>query len=153
MITFDLSCENDHRFEGWFRDRDDFEDQKERGLISCPLCGSSEILKRLSPVAVHVGRRTAAPARRAPASAEGEAESPSPQEQVPGPGAFFRALAQFVETHFEDVGASFAQEARKIEEGEGPARNIRGTTTSEEEESLREDGIEFLKIALPKYDA
>lgn len=165
MITFDLACDKAHRFEGWFRSARDFDDQKAAGLLECPLCGSRAVTKQLSPVAVHVGRRTAPergnspPARGDAAGAPqppgpcGAASPPGPARAPPGPEAFFRVLARFVETHFEDVGAEFAREARRIEAGEAEVRNIRGTTTPAEEEALREDGIEFLTLVLPKYDA
>jgi len=158
MITFDLACEGGHRFEGWFRNGQDFEDQLARDLVSCPLCGSRQVTKQLSPVAVHVARRSvpAGPPKPAPAGRDRPAAPPSAPAQPASPAApvaFFHALARFVEENFEDVGPAFAGEARKIEEGEAEARNIRGTTTAEEEEALRDDGIEFLKIPVPKYDA
>jgi hypothetical protein len=151
MITFDLSCDHDHRFEGWFRNREDFEEQLARGLVACPLCSSTKVTKRLSAVAVHLARRSAEP-QKAP---EVEAEKPPQPKQPEGvnPEPFFRALGRFIEHNFDDVGPSFADEARKIDQGEAEARNIRGTTTPQEEEALREDGVEFLKVALPKYDA
>lgn len=162
MITFDLACDRDHRFEGWFRNREDFDDQLGRGLVACPLCGSTRVTKQLSAVAVHVPRR-AAPTP-APEASKPPAPASPPAPAGPagpsGPGAppveakpFFQALARFVETHFEDVGPGFAEEARKIDRGEVEARNIRGSTTPEEEEALREEGVEFLKVAVPKYDA
>jgi hypothetical protein len=153
MITFDLSCDRNHRFEGWFRDRDDFDRQLADGLLVCPVCGSARVEKRLSAVAVHVGRRSApsAPPPQPPAVPAGPSASPAPMS--PPPQAFFHALAEFVEKNFEDVGPKFADEARKIDSGECEARNIRGTTTPEEEAGLQEDGVEFLKLALPKYDA
>ena len=142
MITFDLACKRGHRFEGWFGNREDFDAQVKRGLLTCPLCGSADVEKLPSPVAVHTARRaeTAAP--------PGPAAGPAPP-----PKAFFQALTEFVENHFEDVGPSFAAEARRIEEGEVERRNIRGTTTPAEEEALRDDGIEFHTLRLPKYDA
>jgi hypothetical protein len=155
MITFDLACEHGHRFEGWFRNGQDFEEQLAREFVSCPLCGSHRVTKQLSPVAVHVARRTApvTPPTPQPEATEGLAAPSAPSPGPARPVAFFHALARFVEEHFEDVGPAFAAEARKIEEGEAEQRNIRGTTTAKEEESLREDGIEFLKIPVPKYDA
>ena len=146
MITFELGCDQGHRFEGWFRNRETLEEQLASGLVECPVCGSPQVEKRLSPVAVHVGRRSAPATPPAPAQ-------PSSAPPRPTPQAFFNALTEFVETHFDDVGPAFASEARKIEHGEVEARNIRGTTTPAEEEALREDGIDFLKIPLPKYDA
>ena len=142
MITFDLSCERAHRFEGWFRNRESFEEQLQQGLVQCPVCGSTRIRREPSAVAVHVGRRSA------PAPDEKPDSSPEPR-----PEALFVALTRFIEKNFEDVGPGFAEEARKIHRGEAPGRNIRGTTTPQEEESLREEGVEFVKLTLPKYDA
>lgn len=153
MITFDLACERNHRFEGWFRNREDFDDQLARGLVACPLCGSTRVTKQLSAVAVHVSRRSAAPLP-APQTAGGPPPAPKAGDSAPvEPQAFFKALTDFVEAHFEDVGSGFADEARRIESGESEGRNIRGTTTPAEEEALQDEGINFLKIPLPKYDA
>jgi hypothetical protein len=48
----------------------------------------------------------------------------------------------------EDVGSGFAEEARKIHYKESPERSIRGQTTLDEAESLREEGIEVLAVPL-----
>jgi hypothetical protein len=48
----------------------------------------------------------------------------------------------------EDVGNSFAEEARKIHYKESPERSIRGQTTSDEAESLREEGIDVLAMPM-----
>ena len=32
-------------------------------------------------------------------------------------------------------------------------RNIKGTTTPQEEDSLREEGVQFIKIPIPKMDS
>lgn len=168
MITFDLACHQGHRFEGWFRNREEFDAQLAGGLLGCPLCGSSQITKQLSAVSVHVGRRTApvqppaapgsgsAADAGAPVPATASAAGAAPTAPVSGRlpvQPFFQALSHYIETHFEDVGSRFAVEARKVESGEAKARNIRGTTTAEEEAELRDEGVEFLKLALPKYDA
>jgi hypothetical protein len=141
MITFEFSCEEGHRFEGWFRNREAMEEQVSGGMVACPVCGSQRVDRCPSRLAVHVPRRSAS-------------SGPAPNaRKAASPQAFFQALAEFVETHFEDVGPSFAEVARKIDAGEEDTRNIRGTTTQAEEEALREDGIEFLKVVLPKHDA
>jgi len=48
LIVFNLSCAADHRFEGWFASGEDFEAQRGRGLLACPLCGSPDVTKQLS---------------------------------------------------------------------------------------------------------
>jgi hypothetical protein len=44
------------------------------------------------------------------------------------------------------VGTAFAKEALKIHYGVAKKRNIRGSATVQEEETLKEEGIKFLKI-------
>src|SRR6478609_1230752 len=45
MIVFDLACNSGHVFEAWFGSTDDYEDQRTRGLVSCPLCGAKQVAK------------------------------------------------------------------------------------------------------------
>ena len=53
-----------------------------------------------------------------------------------------REVQTFVEKNFEPVGNKFAEEARKIHYGESEKRNIYGEATSEETETLADEGIE-----------
>ena len=60
-----------------------------------------------------------------------------------------RQVAEYVEKNFDNVGPDFAKEAIKMHFGVSESRNIRGTSTLEEEKKLREEGIQFFKIPLP----
>jgi len=48
----------------------------------------------------------------------------------------------------EDVGSAFAEEARRIHYKESPERSIRGQTTLDEAEALRDEGIEVMAMPL-----
>jgi hypothetical protein len=61
-----------------------------------------------------------------------------------------KAVVDYLNTNFEDVGTQFTKEALKIHYGVEEKRNIRGVSTPEEEKVLREEGVEFFKI--PKLD-
>ena len=61
-------------------------------------------------------------------------------------------VEEYVQTNFEDVGPKFAAEALKIHYGVAEKRNIKGSATADEEETLRDEGIEFFKIPMPKTD-
>ena len=142
MIIFDLCCKQEHPFEGWFQSQDNYDKQLERGLISCPHCGSSEI--RRVPSAVHLTK---------------PANPPAPIEQLPAisaaqPGmlAAYQQLMSAVVRNCEDVGKDFAQEARKIYYMETPLRSIRGEASVEEYESLREEGIEVMRLPILKKE-
>lgn len=140
MKVFDLLCANDHRFEGWFASGEDFERQRESGLIACPMCGDTQVIK--VPAASYVNRGAV---ERAP---KPEASEPTP-EQVQY--ANFRAtvmakLVEYVVKNTEDVGQDFPEEARKIHYGESPERKIRGTATTKEVTELRDEGIEVVPL-------
>lgn len=47
MIVYDLECAGAHKFEGWFSSSTDFARQQERGLVTCPHCGSDQVGKAL----------------------------------------------------------------------------------------------------------
>ena len=55
-------------------------------------------------------------------------------------------IVQFVEENFEDVGSDFAKEALKMHYGVSEHRNIRGVSSEQEEETLKQEGIPFFKI-------
>lgn len=59
-------------------------------------------------------------------------------------------VSEYIEKHFEDVGAEFYKEALKIHYGEADKRNIKGTATTEEEVILKEEGVQFLKVPIIK---
>ncbi len=139
MITYDLKCGNGHKFEGWFANREAFETQRDEALISCPLCESRKIEKVPSAFAVHLSHDTSV--KEGATAADTRAMS------------YIRAVSEFVDVNFEDVGDKFADEALKMHRGEKDNRSIRGTSTEAEEEDLKDEGVEFLKVVLPKYDA
>ncbi|WPZ15959.1 DUF1178 family protein [Nitratireductor rhodophyticola] len=135
MISFNLICEHDHAFEAWFRNNADFDGQKERGLVSCPHCGSGNVEKALMAPAVSTGKR-----REQIALAMGEQQKKALAQ--------LKELSNKVRENADYVGDRFAEEARKIHFGETEARGIYGEATSEEAASLVEDGVEFMPLPL-----
>jgi hypothetical protein len=61
--------------------------------------------------------------------------------------AAFRQLTEMLLANCEDVGADFAEEARRIHYVEAPERSIRGEASAEEYEALLEEGIEVFRLA------
>ena len=137
MIIYDLKCENNHIFEGWFNDRTAFEEQKKKALVTCPVCGSLSIDIVPSSITV-MGTRTG---------------KSSKNDKDMSPMKDLRMLHEYIDKTFEDVGSKFAEVALKIHIGEEDNRNIKGTTTKTEEDTLREEGIPFIKIPIPKFDS
>jgi hypothetical protein len=61
--------------------------------------------------------------------------------------AFLKGMRELI-GRSEDVGNSFAEEARRIHYKESPERSIRGQTTLDEAEALRDEGIEVMPMPL-----
>lgn len=146
MIIFDLLCSCGCQFEGWFRDRDDFQAQQREGILRCPSCGDENIRKILSPVAF----RKASPGRKDP---EPHCEGEKPGIETEQFSEMLKAVSKYVVTHFDDVGTRLAEESLKIHFGIAEPRNIRGVASKEEEKMLKQEGIELLKIpCLPEEE-
>jgi hypothetical protein len=136
VIVFELICPDRHRFEGWFASSDDFERQKSRGLLSCPVCSDSSIEKLLT---AKIGKPEAGSA--------GEKAHPVPA-QAAAPGGL-NALIDYVLLNTENVGENFAAEARRIHYREVARRNIRGLASGEETRELLEEGIAVMPLPVP----
>ena len=155
MKVLDLQCRQGHVFEGWFGSEDDFQGQKQRGLVQCPLCGDDHIEKRLSAPRLNLGARAPAAAEAtAPAhsTATAGAQGPASSDAAmlpPALQAAWLALARKVVANTEDVGERFAQEARRMHHGEVEERAIRGKATPDEAVQLLEEGIAVMPLPLP----
>lgn len=128
MIVFDLSCEDGHRFEGWFADATECERELSENSVECPLCGNKNVSRAFSPFAIKSATR-----------ADGPPALPNPMELI-------KHISDMVKANFHDVGSKFATEALKIHYGVSEARNIRGVSTQAEEKMLKDEGVEFIKV-------
>ena len=140
MKVLDLQCRSGHVFEGWFASEDEFQGQRQRGLVQCPLCADGHIEKRLSAPRLNLG---AAEEPAAAASASAAAALPAPLQ------AAWLDLARRIVAHTEDVGTRFAEEARRMHHGEAEERAIRGQATADEAVQLLEEGIAVVPLPLP----
>ena len=172
MKVLDLQCALGHSFEGWFGSQADYDSQRERGLVTCPVCNDSEITKMLSAPRLNLGHGTApvvsqgqgggqeagaATAAKVPETrSEGAAPAvPAAQSEMAQPSmqqiqAAMLNMVRHVMANTEDVGSQFAEEARKIHYGEREERNIRGQATREETEALIDEGIDVMALPVPE---
>jgi hypothetical protein len=136
MICFSLTCENKHNFDSWFASGSAFDTLQGAGHLSCVVCGSSDVRKSIM----------------APRLAKGDTVSPKPVADTPlsqpvsKKEAALKELREKIEANSEDVGLSFAKEARAIHEGTAPERAIIGEAKPAEAISLIEDGIGVMPL-------
>ena len=166
LKVFDLQCDNGHLFEGWFGSHEDYDSQQARGLVTCPMCHSASIEKRLSAPRLNVGhfndaqreaqheaqQKSAEQATQSvpqnTTSADANSVIAATPELAQLQAAIMVQMREFI-SKTENVGDRFAEEARRIHEGESQERPIRGVATREEREALAEDGIAV--VALPDF--
>lgn len=152
MKVYNLACPLDHRFEGWFASEEDCLAQQDKGILACPVCDSTEITRM--PSAPHIAKSSSAELtvqKEDVASLSGEVLALTGKDhsqlEAQVQAAFLKGMRNLMDRS-EDVGNAFAEEARKIHYKEAPERSIRGQTTLDEAESLREEGIEVMAMPL-----
>ena len=121
MIHFNLKCSCGNKFDVWFRNSDDFENQKNQKFLTCPACGSSDIDK----------------APMAPNLAKTKKDNIDIVKAV-------SVLRENIKKNCEYVGSDFPEEARKIHYGEEKPRGIYGEAKPEEAKKLKEEGIDVI---------
>ena len=125
MIVFDLQCRDEcGTFEAWFRSSADYEEQREAGLVQCPVCQSTRIGK--APMAPRVPRKGGA-----------------------SPLAKLAALQSEMLKNSRWVGDEFTTTARAIHAGEMEPQQVHGKATLEQAKSLVDDGIPVAPLPLP----
>ena len=156
MKVFDLHCGQGHIFEGWFGSEADYQDQQQRGLLECPVCGDGAITKGLSAPRLNLGAA-------APQPPSSEASAAVPQQTrglttLPGNApeklralqAAWLQLSRQLAQASEDVGTRFTEQALAMHRGEQEEKPIRGQVTPAQAQELVEEGVPIVPLALPK---
>jgi len=125
MIRFHLKCREGHEFESWFQSNAAFDKLVSSSMVTCTVCGSSEVSKSMMAPAV---------------STSSEITAPKPDD---GALAAFRAK---VEAESDYVGKGFAKEARDMHDGLIPERPIYGEANLKEAKKLVDDGVPVMPL-------
>ncbi len=145
MVIYDFCCGNGHTFEGWFASLQECTRQMDEGMVRCPLCDTIEVSRQPAAPAVHVRKEPRRSAARPPMAVTEAGRQTALR-------AFTTAVRQVIQASCEDVGSRFTDEAVAIHDGIADQRNIVGTATAEEEETLVELGVAYQKVTLPRFD-
>ncbi len=136
MIKYNLKCHNNHEFESWFSESKEFEKLKKKKMLECIYCNSSNIKKNImSPNVLN---------------SESDKKKLNSIElnskEIAKIKKEFKKIKKFVETNFKYVGNKFTQEVKDIHYNNKKDKNIYGTTTQQERDELKEEGIELTTI-------
>lgn len=136
MIRYALHCDAGHSFEGWFRSSADFDRQARGSKLSCPMCGSGDVVKQLmTPGVSNIDRNDSPPAAMV-----------KPDERDVRLRRLMQEMRDHIVASSEDVGPRFAEEARRIHYDEAAHRSIRGQASPVEARALLEEGIDIAPL-------
>ena len=133
MIKYNLKCHNNHEFESWFSDSNEFEKLKKRKLLECIHCSSKNITKSIMAPMISVVKKKNNEIKKLNKLLVNEREK-------------LQKLRNYVEKNFEYVGANFSKKVREIYYDKKNQKAIYGTTTQKERNELNEEGIELLSV-------
>lgn len=154
MIVFDLHCDAGHRFEGWFGSSNDFDSQRESGLIACPECGSGTVAKApMAPAVAAKGDRKASSMDQSKSVSRGQGAQPIANREMPA--EVQHALAALAEAQKKAldkstwVGEKFAEQSRAMHYGEREEALIHGSASLAEAKALIEEGVPVAPLPFP----
>tara|TARA_B100001057_G_scaffold444696_1_gene481857 strand:+ start:1342 stop:1761 length:420 start_codon:yes stop_codon:yes gene_type:complete len=138
MIKYNLKCQNNHEFESWFSNSEEFDKLNKKNLLECIYCTSKKINKSImSPmVSSKINKKKIELVNK---NFENEKNK-------------LLQLKKYIEKNFDYVGKDFSKKVREVYYDKKSKRGIYGKTTSEEREELAEEGIDLLSIPWPNKD-
>ncbi len=147
MIQYQLRCEHDHQFDGWFPNIAEFERQKEKQLLMCPLCDSKQVDRAImSPRVSKIKDKN----KKNPE----KIEQITPDTMIPAASAreILKKIRRQIVKDFDNVGDSFVKEYRKHEKGDRDDK-FYGTPNNKEIKELLDEGINLYHVPEIKDDA
>lgn len=155
MIKYQLKCDHDHLFDGWFPSIKEFERQQAKQLIVCPTCDSATVDRAvMSPRIGKSKKKTISKEDILNKKEEKYRQQFTDNTMMTANRAkdVLRKMKQLIISEYENVGDKFAEEVRKAEKGERDDR-IYGTATTKEVNELLDDGIDLFHVPDVKDDA
>jgi hypothetical protein len=148
MIRYSLVCDDRHEFDIWFKNSADYDKQRKRSLVTCPVCGSAKVEKAIMAprIVSKKGRdRALAPApveTAAPAEAPATESTSLMMAQERELRAKIKELRDHIVKNADNVGEKFPNEARAMHYGDKEHRPIYGEASPDEARALIDEGVE-----------
>ena len=133
MIKYILKCDNNHEFESWFSNSEEFEKLKKKNLLECIFCSTKKITKSImAPMISNLKNK-------------GEDIDWLYKERK-NERIKLLELRKYIENNFEYVGDNFSKKVREVYYDKKSKKAIYGKTTPQEREELAEEGINLLSV-------
>ncbi len=133
MIKYNLKCQNEHEFESWFSNSEEFEKLNKKGLLECIYCNAKKISKSImAPMVLYPKNK--------------EEKFVTISKKFKNEKEKLLNLRKYIEKNFDYVGKDFSRKVREVYYDKKNNKAIYGTTTPKEREELAEEGINLLSI-------
>ena len=139
MIKYILKCNNEHEFESWFSNSDEFEKLNRKSLLECIYCSSKKIKKSIMAPMVSNSKNKNKNFEIINKDLKKEKNK-------------LIKLRKYIEDNFDYVGEDFSKKVREVYYDKKSKKAIYGTATAEEREELTEEGIDLLSIPWVEKD-
>lgn len=141
MIQYSLKCARGHSFDSWFQSAAAYDKLIGAGMVSCAVCGGTDVEKAIMAPRVSATRDVVEAALK-----------PGPLSQPASPAEQAMAdLRRKIEDNSDYVGKDFATEARAMHDGDAAQRSIYGEARFDDARKLLEDGVPVAPLPfLPK---
>ena len=133
MIKYNLICNNNHEFESWFSDSEEFNKLNKKKLLECIYCSSKKIKKSIMAPMVSGTKLSEESVNIFDRKLHKEKKE-------------LLKLREHIEKNFEFVGDKLSEKIRDIYYDKNTKKSIYGTATPEERKELAEEGIDLLSI-------
>ena len=148
MIKYKLKCRSKicsdvKEFEGWFKNIDAYEIQKQQRLINCPICGSDKVEKLLTTPSLKTNKNKMSDDKDKQYKNN---ESLSVNVNSDNISTLLRTLKKEVQKNSTFVGNEFVSQVRSMKKGKIKEKAIHGHGTNKEIKELRDEGIEVINI-------
>ena len=133
MIKYNLKCKNNHEFESWFSNSEEYDKLNNKGLLECIYCSSKKIGKSIMAPMVSSSKKK-------------DFQIDSMTNDLKNEKNSLLQLRKYIEKNFEYVGRDFSKKIREVYYDKKNKKGIYGITTPEEREELSEEGIDLMSI-------
>ena len=133
MIKYNLKCKNDHEFESWFSDSQEFEKLNLKGLLECIYCSSKKISKSIMSPMISYSQKK-------------EERFKLIDKEFKSEKTKLLKLRKYIEKNFEYVGKDFSRKVREVYYDKKNNKAIYGIATPKEKDELADEGIDLLSI-------
>ena len=133
MIKYNLKCKNNHEFESWFSNSEEYDKLNNYGLLECIYCSSKKISKSIMAPMVSSSKKK-------------DFQIDSITNDLKNEKNSLLQIRKYIEKNFEYVGRDFSKKIREVYYDKKNKKGIYGITTPEEREELTEEGIDLMSI-------